>query len=156
MGMNNPLVRWWVTFSVMAIVLITALVAGLGKLILEGDKTFLSWGILAIFFGTSVHLGRNARIVGGDCTSREILDGERVSDTVTYYVETCTALGLLGTIIGLIMMMHGTFVNIDIGNAESTKAALAQISGGIGTALITTMVGLISAILLRFQLKVVE
>lgn len=145
-GLENPFVRWWVSFSVIAVAMITTLLAGMGSFIAAGDKTFLSWLVLAIFFGGSLHLGHKVRVKGHNSDQ----------STTVYFIETCTTLGLLGTIIGLIMMIVGAFTNIDVANQASIKAALVAISSGIGTALITTLVGLVCAILLRLQLVIVH
>jgi hypothetical protein len=156
MGMSNPLVRWWVVFSITLIALGTALAAGAAELIANSDKTGISWGILAIFIMASVYLGRKATIVGeGPRMGGSKFAAERVSENVKYWSEQCTALGFLGTVIGLIITTR-TFIDVDIGNTESMKDALTTIAGGVGTALVTTLTGLISAILLRFQLKVVK
>jgi len=145
-GLYNPFIRWWVVFSIMAIAILTALFAGFGSFILHGDRTYLSWLILTIFFGASLHLGYKAYVRGTEADF----------NVTTYFIETCTSLGLLGTIIGLIMMIVGAFHSLDISNQASIKTALVAMSSGIGTALITTLVGLISALFLRFQLTVVR
>lgn len=143
-GMSNPFVRWWVTFSVIFVALSTALLGGVGSFIVESDQTWISWGILTIFLGASVHLGY-------------LVNGRSEDFSVTeYFIETCTSLGLLGTIIGLILMIVGAFTDLDITDQESIKTALVSMSSGIGTALVTTLVGLVCSLLLRFQLVVTK
>lgn len=143
-GMYNPFVRWWVVCSVTTIAVVTALFVGLGEFIANSDKTYLSWLILSLFFGTSALLGYKVYYHGSKADF----------SVVEYFIETCTALGLLGTIIGLIMMIVGAFSNLDVSNQGAMQEALASMSSGVGTALVTTLVGLISAILLRLQLTV--
>lgn len=143
-GMNNPFVRWWITFSIMIIAMTTTLIGGIGSFIVASDQTWLSWGILAVFLGASGHLGY-------------LIKGKSKNFDVTeYFAEMCTSLGLLGTIIGLILMIVGAFADLDITNQESIKQALVSMSSGIGTALVTTLVGLVCALALRFQLVVAK
>jgi len=145
-GMSSPLVRWWVAFSVMMVALASALIAGLGKFIAASDQTHLSWVILGIFVATSIHLNYKVFKRGRDADFG-------VTDKAT---ELCTTLGLLGTIIGLIMAITGAFTEVDVSNHESLKEALVSISSGVGTALVTTLVGLVCAIMLIVQLAVVR
>ncbi len=60
------------------------------------------------------------------------------------------AVGMIGTIIGFMMMLSG-FAAIDPSNTVGMKAILFSMSSGMSTALITTLVGLICSILLKFQ-----
>lgn len=145
-GLKNPFVRWWVAGSIMIVAVVTALLAGVGSFILDGDRTFLSWAILSIFFVATGLLGYKTHVKGVDADH----------GIIEFFAETCTALGLLGTIIGLIMMISGAFVNLDATDHEAMQAALGALSSGIATALITTLVGLISALLLKVQLAVVR
>lgn len=166
MGIKDPFVRWWITFSVMLIALTTALVGGLGNFILMSDVTFLSWGILLVFLLGSLLLGKtthkyhkevfkNSDINEPDVYIKRYSKNEHFG-LVNYCVETLTSLGLLGTIVGLIIMVVGAFFGLDITNQESITTALVAMSSGIGTALVTTLVGLTTAILLKFQLAVVR
>jgi biopolymer transport protein ExbB/TolQ len=99
-----------------------------------------------MFISASVHLGCQIRGRAGPINNRDFQATDRV-------VEACTSLGLLGTVIGLILTT-GAFKGIDVANYESIKHALVAIASGIGTALITTMVGLICALCLQIQLAV--
>lgn len=145
-GLENPFVRWWVTFSIMAVAVTTTLAAGLGSFIAASDRTCLSWLILAIFFSASALLGRKVQKRGEEADV----------GVINYCIRTCTALGFLGTIIGLIIMIVGAFANLDVANHESLRVALVAMASGIGTALVTTLVGLVCALLLEFQVAVVR
>lgn len=149
-GMENPFLRWWVAFSIMTVAMITTLVAGIGEFIHKSDSTFISWGILGVAFFASLHLGYKLK----SYTRAKLLNEDVQQDfkVTEYFIETCTSLGLLGTIIGLIMMVVGAFADLDVTNQESVKESMLAMSEGIGTALVTTLVGLVCALLLRFQL----
>lgn len=63
---------------------------------------------------------------------------------------------MLGTIVGLMIAMIGSFNGIDAGNPASIKSALAGIASGTGAALTTTLVGITSSIMLQCQLVAVR
>lgn len=67
-----------------------------------------------------------------------------------FFVDLTVRLGLLGTIIGFILIF-ATLDNISIEGGDDLKNLLIAMSGGMGTALYTTLTGLIGASLLSFQ-----
>lgn len=67
-----------------------------------------------------------------------------------FFVDLTVRLGLLGTIIGFILIF-ATLDNISIEGGDDLKNLLVAMSGGMGTALYTTLTGLIGASLLSFQ-----
>lgn len=67
-----------------------------------------------------------------------------------FFVDLAVRLGLLGTIIGFILIF-ATLDNISIDGGDDLKNLLVAMSGGMGTALYTTLTGLIGASLLSFQ-----
>jgi len=73
-----------------------------------------------------------------------------------FLAETCLALGMIGTVAGFLIMMVSAFSGIDIGNTESMQAALSSMALGMGTALYTTLVGLVSSLFIKSQLVNLE
>ena len=67
-----------------------------------------------------------------------------------FLVDMTVRLGLLGTIIGFILIF-GSLSSISIDGAEGLRDLLIAMSGGMGTALFTTLAGLIGATLLSVQ-----
>lgn len=67
-----------------------------------------------------------------------------------YFVDLAIRLGLLGTIIGFILIF-GSLDSIRIEGSEDLKGLLIAMSGGMGTALLTTLTGLLVASLLGLQ-----
>lgn len=145
-GLLNPFVRWWTTFSIMFVAMTTTLMAGMGSFIVRSDQSYLSWLTIAIWYAASFHLGYKVY------HKREKTD----FTLTTYFTETCTSLGLLGTIIGLVMMVVGAFDKIDPTNQQSLNIALSTMSLGMGTALVTTLVGLVCAITLQLQTMIIR
>lgn len=67
-----------------------------------------------------------------------------------FFVDLAVRMGLLGTIIGFILIF-ASLDNISIDGGDDLKNLLIAMSGGMGTALYTTLTGLVGASLLSFQ-----
>ena len=67
-----------------------------------------------------------------------------------YAVDILIKLGLLGTIIGFILML-GSIANTSQLDVNTMQKVLTQMSRGMGTALYTTLAGLVASILLGAQ-----
>lgn len=67
-----------------------------------------------------------------------------------FFVDMAVRLGLLGTIIGFILIFT-SLSDLTITGGEDLKKLLIAMSGGMGTALLTTLTGLIAASALSFQ-----
>jgi len=142
---NGPFVRWWILACAILAASIAALMSGGARFLSENDVTGLSWVIVAILASGSAYYG--VRLYKGENLGQGVMD---------YLSELCTSLGLLGTVIGLIVMISGAFGDLNVEDPESLKSSLVAMSSGIGTALTTTLVGLTSSLLLGLQKKFVE
>lgn len=88
-------------------------------------------------------------------TDDNIVDihAERIRSPVDlgwFFVDLAVRLGLLGTIIGFILIF-ASLTDINIEGGDDLKELLIAMSGGMGTALLTTLTGLIGASILSFQ-----
>lgn len=72
-----------------------------------------------------------------------------------FITETLISIGLVGTIIGFLLLFGDAFDNIDPSNVNNLKSVLADLASGMSTALITTLTGLVSSIVLKFELMFV-
>ncbi|MDC1257330.1 MotA/TolQ/ExbB proton channel family protein, partial [bacterium] len=70
--------------------------------------------------------------------------------------ESMLALGMIGTVAGFILMLGGSFSDIDTSNPETLKTALKSMALGMSTALYTTLVGLVCSQLYKVQLVILE
>ena len=91
----------------------------------------------------------------GDDAPDELLDvwADRLRgpvDTGWFLVDTTIRLGLLGTIVGFILIFT-SLGDVSIDGAEGLRELLVAMSGGMGTALFTTLAGLVGATLLAVQ-----
>lgn len=112
--------------------------------VLDNDVTRLSVVILALFLGASAWVGVLA------------VKGKQPTNMLYFMADTLTGLGMMGTVVGVAMVLIPTLSSISSTDTETVVAALMVITGGVGTALITTIVGLASAMLLKLELVILE
>lgn len=157
--------EWTAMASLIVVGAIFAHRFGWFKLLYGGDATKLSFLILVIFAIATLVIGRlcwQASRFLDSGFSQDSKTGEafvrtmnsRLDDGATA-AQTCTGLGMLGTVIGIIMAFpDGGFSAIISGDAAAMAPVLDQLTGGFSTAFLTTATGLISAILLDVQLRI--
>ena len=135
---------WWLVVCLAS--LFTYIVYDFGLLIPFYDKdiTMLTYFITAIFVGTTISIGyKNA--VQHDNYNNEWF----ISDVVL-------TLGMIGTIVGFIIMLSGTFDTLQVSDADSVRILISSMSKGLYTALNTTLAGLISSVIIKTQLIICD
>ena len=113
--------------------------------ILENDFTYLSFvniSILVLF--TTV------------CLVQTFMKSFKTSDTQWFFADAVLSLGMVGTLAGFLAVLYSTFQGLDVGDTDSMKAAIETLATGMGTALLTSLVGLVSSLLMKFQLVIIE
>ena len=109
------------------------------------DLTYITFLITVLAVLTTLSLGYKFKVP------------DAVSVNVEWFVsDVVLTLGMLGTIIGFMIMLQGTFSSIEFNDAHSIRLALSSMSQGLFTALNTTLIGLVSSIILKVQLVVYE
>jgi hypothetical protein len=73
-----------------------------------------------------------------------------------FFAEVMIGLGLTGTLIGFFWVLTNSFAGLDISDTENIKLAMGEIGSGIGTAVLTSLVGIVSSMLTKFQLVNLE
>jgi hypothetical protein len=142
----NVFLKWWLIIVLSVIGSCVSIYFDFDKFLYENDLTKLSLVILLFFTISSI-------IVGYKIYKQFV---EKV-DTYTYETEwfvseILVSLGMIGTVIGFIYMLYTVFGNLDVGDTSIIKASLSTMANGMGTALLTTLVGLTSSVLLKCQL----
>ena len=146
---NSSLLRWWVIVCFQILILSLGLFFGVWTHIWEVDITRISFVIIAIWSVTTLFVGRY---------HLNSLQSERdkFMPVGWFLAETCLALGMIGTVAGFLIMLLSAFGSMDIGNTESMQEALSSMALGMGTALYTTLVGLVSSLFIKVQLVNLE
>ena len=146
----SKFLRWLLLFCTSCAALFTAYSVGFVDALLAKDITRLSFVILAVFFLTSIYVGY---LTYKRSKGAVVKIGANVGWFVT---ELLLALGMIGTVIGFIMMLGGSFENLNISDTGSVKTALTDMAIGMSTALYTTLVGMVCSQILKVQLVNVE
>ena len=137
---------WW------TVTILGVFAAGMGEyffsissIILEYDQTYISLLIISIAFIFTIAVGWNWRYMNNG-----------VPDIYWYTAEAVIALGMIGTIIGFMIVLSQTFIDIDVSDTDDVKELISTMAGGMGTALITTLAGLVSSTWMKIQLVIVN
>ena len=142
--------RWWLLFCTSFAAMFAAYSFGFVDALLAKDITRLSFAILGVFFISSAYVGwltykRSKGLV------------VKVGVNIGWFItELLLALGMIGTVIGFILMLGGSFENLNISDTGSVKTALTDMAIGMSTALYTTLVGMVCSQILKVQLVNVE
>ena len=135
---------------------------GFVALLLEGDNSRISWGIVGIWLVMSARWLYLLLWVQRKNRDMSTLRGQSIDITETilarwlnhgwFASDAVLKLGLLGTIIGFILMLS-PIANMQSFEPASLQTALGQMSGGMAVALYTTLTGLVCNLLLRLQFQ---
>ena len=136
---------WWLI--VCAIGTVSYITHSMGWLVpvYTNDLTYITFLITVVTMLTTLSLGYKFKVP-------DDLD----VDIEWFVSDVVLTLGMLGTIIGFMIMLRGTFSSIEFNDANSIRLALSSMSQGLFTALNTTLIGLVSSIILKVQLILYE
>lgn len=138
---------WLVSLLAVLMSLYFCFESGFLAYVVEVDVSKLSLVILAVFMLAYLRLGK------------VLWSGYYVSDDDLepgyFMADISMSLGLLGTVVGFIHMTS-QFAGVDFSDVANIQDLFAFATTGMSTALYTTAVGLISAILIRVSHYIVE
>jgi len=137
--------KWYAILCSSVLLLFLAYYYGFAEQLYNADITKLSWIIIGIFFIMSLKTGVTLH------TKRT-----GTTDFEWFMAESMLSLGMVGTVVGFIYMLSVVFNTIDINQINTVQAALSQMATGMGTALWTTLVGLIFSLIYKTQLVVID
>ncbi len=153
--MSKYFINWWIIFVLLVFVSALSYVLGFVDLIIRVDVTKLSIVIYVLLIIFSVKTGNDSyklyKFTKNNCIG-SISDIERSQDITWFVSDLMLTLGMLGTIIGYIYMIHVGFSSIDPSSVSSMMESLKIMAVGWGTALYTTAIGLVSSLILKIQL----
>ncbi len=122
---------------------------GIFTTILLADPTYISFIVMFIFACVSLSIGYKTIKFSKTGTIQPI-------EFEWFFRNELASFGLIGTIIGMMLILGPAFGAIDPAVGATISSAIASISIGIGTALWTTITALISAVLIGLQLVNLE
>jgi len=151
--MQKIFLRWWILCCLMLV--------GAGGLVWTGfigylwdtDLSKLSFLILGMLGICTVYIGNLTNKV-----SKGLLHHAPSSELkpLWFFSEVMIGLGLAGTLIGFFWVLTNSFEGLDVTKTQDIKMAMQEIGKGVGTAVLTSLVGIVSSILTKFQLVNLE
>ena len=147
--MNN-LLKWWLLSCLTAVFAYIAYYLGFFTELYQNDVTRIGFLIIGLFISVSCFTGFwiYQKAKGKNVATQ--------TDIGWFISESMLALGMIGTVAGFILMLGGSFSDIDTSNPETLKTALKSMALGMSTALYTTLVGLVCSQLYKVQLVILE
>ncbi len=141
---------WILILSLIGVGTFFAFTTGLMNQINEVDFTKISFIIFGTFLCFSVRTGiLTYNATGERHTNKSIERIIRKNEWGWFYSDAFMYAGMIGTVVGFILMMSGTFDNVSSGNVQNV---IIFALGKMGLALYTTGSGLVCSLLLKIQL----
>ena len=140
---QSTTIRWWIIFCVQLLIVALSVYMGLWTHIWTTDATYLSFIIMSIWFVNSIIMGFYL------ITNRDM---DRLLPVGWFVSEVCLSLGMLGTVAGFLIMLVTVFGSIDVSNTETLREAISNMALGMGTALYTTLIGIVANLFIKIQL----
>ena len=149
MNSRSSQIRWWLIVCLQALILLLGTVFGIWSHVWSVDVTRISFVVVALWLVTTVFVGRyhfasNAR------------SQQAFLPIGWFLAESALALGMIGTVAGFLIMLVSAFAGIDVTDTASLQTALSGMAVGMGTALYTTLTGLIVSLFIKSQLVNLE
>jgi len=140
--MNTTFLKWWILFTAQLCGVWTAWNYGVFNTLYEVDQSFIGFGILIVHIIATLWIGNKTKNI----------QSINFDTSQGYFIcETFLKMGMVGTVIGFILAFSN-FTELDVTNIESMRLVLRTMATGIGTALWTTLIGLVCNTLLKLQL----
>lgn len=167
---------WAVALGVMLFAAAWAWRGGWWQRLADSDPTGISAGIVGLSFVITLWCGARVRRLAMECRPSGEWRGayrhgralhaeqaaERLADrshgpheTAWWFAGATIKLGLLGTVVGFIVMIGQLKLAANFDTAQ-IQAMLAQMTLGMGIALVTTLVGLVANLWLGLQLLLLD
>lgn len=142
--MNKRFLVWWLVVVMQLIGLGVAVWYGAISFLLEHDITKLSFAIIMMWLVATASIGYRS------------FKGRNDFETPWFLGESCMTVGMVGTVIGFMLMLGSSFTEIDPNNVESMKRVIVDMAGGMSTALLTTLCGLVASLFVKVQIILEE
>jgi MotA/TolQ/ExbB proton channel family len=139
---------WWLSVMLIATSFFWASMMGVVTKVWETDITMLTSLIAVIFVASNVLLGYVAYNYDKNHLKPKLANAV---NTIWFISEILMALGMLGTVIGLIAMLGANVVGNSLQDMNSIQTLLGNMWLHMGLALYTNAVGIICSIILKVQ-----
>ncbi len=145
--------KWWTTIVVCVVLIgIAETQIGISHYLLVQDGTKISILILTILLSCSLFVGYKSYIK--QFKNRVVTQSS--VEPIWFFSDAVLSIGMVGTLVGFLIVLTTTFSNITDYSPEELKNIIGTLASGMGIALITSLTGLLSSILLKFQLVLLD
>lgn len=145
--------KWWTTIVVCIVLLVIAETnISISNYLFVLDSTKISLIILTILVACSAFIGYKA--YKKQFRQREV--SQKSVEPIWFFSDAVLSIGMVGTLVGFLIVLTTTFSNITDYSPEELKNIIGTLASGMGIALITSLTGLLSSILLKFQLVLLD
>lgn len=145
--MKRGFVTWWIIALTFAVTLFWAGYFGVLQNIWRTDVTHFTTLIFGIFVAVSGIIGWNTYRLSEDNHASV----DKAMALGWFASLMCTSIGLLGTVIGLSMMVQTQVAGVNPGDPNALMSMIGHVMSSLGTALYTTAVGIGTGIALQIQ-----
>ena len=142
------MIRFWKIWTVLVLMILATALGyywGAVDFMINNDFTYLSFVNIAILYGFTVNVMYKAFT-----KNMETTDGE------WFLSDAVLSIGMVGTLSGFLVVLYSTFQGLDPSNTDSMRTAIETLASGMGTALLTSLVGLIASLIMKYQLVTLE
>lgn len=143
--------KWWTSIVILVLSLgfIQYNIDILG-FIYENDPTKITMLIASIFLLSSLR-------VGIESWKRQFSYGNQDELGMIWFIsDAVMSIGMIGTLVGFIIVLTTTFTEIDTTSAQAMKEVISKLAQGMGIALLTTLTGLVTSVILKLQLVMLD
>ena len=148
----QTLLRWWTLFCIQVISIGIAAYFGLIFLISASDPTYLTFTIITLHFLITLYIG----YVIYKIDTKNIQPNNNVINWLYFWCDRAApGLGILGLVVGIIIIFGPAFQGLNVADLQSVAAVIKAIGYGVGTKLFATASGVISALLIDFQVRLI-
>ena len=144
---NRPFLYWFFTVCCIGFLAALAQHYHFWAIMDAKDHTKISWVICAISAVASLLIGFYA------------YKGHASTDAMNrlwFISDAMVTLGMIGTVAGFLVMMGDGFTSMDPKDAAAMQNTIKTVGSGMGTILVTTLMGLITSVLLKLQLVIID
>jgi hypothetical protein len=142
----KPFYIWWVTNLAVASGVFWAYYHGIVHEIWADDITMITTALAVLYVVTTAMIGYIAYTK--DFTNK-------IVDACWFLSEQMLALGMLGTVLGFIYLLTSSITSASVSDPASLATLLANMSVGLGIALYTNAIGILSSLITKALLYAV-
>lgn len=145
--------KWWTgtVLIVVAASLFEYFTKGLTYLY-QNDSSYISLMIICVYIVVTGIIGYRAYCL----QFKKITPEENQMMFPWFAADAVTSMGMIGTIVGFLIVLTSAFSDVDPTDATAMKQVVEQLTTGMGIALLTTLTGLVTSVIMKFQLVLLE